>query len=127
MLQIQHDFRKIGHFVWVYLREAHPTDEWNLFKEVCWRQPKILQERLDVAAKFKEAIAQQAQECGLEGPDIFVVDLMEDEALKSYSSGPERLYVVHEQRIVYKGGTGPDHYHPEEVREWLAAYERASM
>jgi hypothetical protein len=40
----------------------------------------------------------------------------------AYSAWPERLYVIDESgHIAYRGGMGPFHYKPAEVRDWLAA------
>ena len=36
-----------------------------------------------------------------------------------YFSWPERLYIILDGRIVYKGGMGPNDYRIEEVVQWL--------
>lgn len=41
-------------FVNCYIYEAHPKDEWYLFKDVCYDQPKTLQERFAVSRLFLE-------------------------------------------------------------------------
>jgi type I thyroxine 5'-deiodinase len=99
------------------VREAHPTDEWqmksNLKDEVCYAQPKTLEQRVFIAndfiKRFKFALP-------------FGIDDMSNAADLAYSAWPERLYIVDEGgRIAYRGGMGPFHYNPAEVREWLAA------
>ena len=43
-------------------------------------------------------------------------------AMEIGAAWPERLYIIDETgHIVYRGGMGPFHYKPAEVREWLAA------
>jgi Iodothyronine deiodinase len=47
---------------------------------------------------------------------------MSNAAEGAYSAWPERLYVIDESgHIAYRGGMGPFHYDPKEVRTWLAA------
>ena len=45
-----------------------------------------------------------------------LVDNERDEACKAYGSFPDRLYVVHEDRVAYQGGLGPMDY---KVGDWL--------
>src|SRR2546429_7166195 len=47
---------------------------------------------------------------------------MSNAADNAYAAWPERLYIIDETgHIVYRGGLGPFHYKPAEVRQWLAA------
>ena len=101
----------------VYVREAHPTDEWqmksNVKDEVCYAQPKTLEQRVAIAkdftARYKFSLP-------------FGIDDMSNAADTAYAAWPERLYIIDETgHIVYRGGMGPFHYKPAEVREWLAA------
>ncbi|XP_027800844.1 type I iodothyronine deiodinase isoform X2 [Marmota flaviventris] len=48
-----------------------------------------------------------------------VVDTMQNQSSQLYAALPERLYVLQEGRILYKGKPGPWNYHPEEVRAVL--------
>jgi hypothetical protein len=102
-------------FITVYIREAHPFDEWqmdsNLKDGVCYRQPRTTQDRVRIAAEFVERFH-------FEIP--LLVDPIDDRANTIYAGWPERLYVVDEAgRIAYKGKPGPFGYHPEEVAAWL--------
>ena len=101
----------------VYVREAHPTDEWqmksNLKDEVCYAQPKTLQQRVAIAQDFTKRF---------KFPLPFGIDDMSNAADKAYAAWPERLYIIDESgHIAYRGGMGPFDYNPKEVREWLAA------
>ncbi len=100
------------------MREAHPTDEWQMksnLKEkdnVCYAQPKTLEQRLAIANDFTKRFQFNVP---------FGVDEMDNKANDAYSAWPERLYVIDEQgRVSYKGGNGPFRYDPKEVRAWLA-------
>jgi len=56
---------------------------------------------------------------GIKG-DI-VCDSMQGQVLDRYQAWPERLYVVLNRRIAYKGGVGPFHYNIDEVEAWLSS------
>jgi len=101
----------------VYVREAHPTDEWqmksNVKDDVCYAQPKTLGQRVaiakDFSARFKFLLP-------------FGIDDMSNAADNAYAAWPERLYVIDETgHVAYRGGMGPFNYKPAEVREWLTA------
>lgn len=117
VVQLYNDYKEHVDFLTVYVREAHPTDEWqmksNVKDDVCYAQPKNLQQRLAIANDFVRRF---------QYPLPFGVDDMNNAANDAYSAWPERLYVIDENgRIAYRGGMGPFHYHPKEVRDWLAA------
>jgi hypothetical protein len=110
-------FKEQADFLTVYIREAHPDDEWqmdvNLEDEVCYLQPRTLAQRVAIANDFSQRF---------DYPLPVVVDTMADVANKAYAAWPERLYILApDGTIAYKGGTGPFHYNPEEVRAWLEA------
>lgn len=48
-----------------------------------------------------------------------VVDTMQNQSSQLYAALPERLYVLRQGRILYKGESGPWNYNPEEVRAVL--------
>ena len=95
------------------MSEAHAKDEWILYKDVCFNQPRTLEERVAVATEFGSRVH----------PEIpMVIDSMENTAEMVFAAWPERLYVIGEdRRIAYKGALGPDGYRPEEVATWLQA------
>jgi len=99
------------------VREAHPTDEWqmksNLKDEVCYAQPKSLEQRVAIAQDFTKRF---------KFPLPFGIDDMSNAADSAYAAWPERLYIIDESgHIAYRGGMGPFHYNPKEVRDWLSA------
>ena len=100
----------------MYVREAHPTDEWqmksNLKDDVCYAQPKNLEQRVAIANDFVKRF---------QFPLPFGIDDMSNAANDTYAAWPERLYILDESgHIAYRGGMGPFKYNPAEVREWLA-------
>ena len=100
------------------MREAHPTDEWQMKSnakdkdDVCYAQPKTLEQRVAIANDFTKRYKYSVP---------FGIDEMNNAANDAYAAWPERLYIIDEQgRIGYKGGNGPFHYDPKEIRAWLA-------
>ena len=117
IVQIYNDYKDHADFLTVYVREAHPTDEWqmksNVKDDVCYAQPKTLEQRVAIAKDFTTRF---------KFPLPFGVDDMSNAADNVYAAWPERLYVIDETgHVVYRGGMGPFNYKPVEVREWLAA------
>jgi hypothetical protein len=115
VVQIYNDYKEHADFLTVYVREAHPTDEWqmksNVKEDVCYAQPKNLAQRVAIANDF---IGRYKY------PLAFGIDDINNAAEGAYSAWPERLYIVENGRIAYRGGMGPFHYDPAEVRAWLA-------
>jgi Iodothyronine deiodinase len=116
VVKIYNDYKDHADFLTVYVREAHPTDEWqmksNVKEDVCYAQPKTLEQRVAIAKDFV-----QRQKY----PLPFGIDDMNDAADLAYSAWPERLYIIDERgHVAYAGGMGPFNYNPDEVRAWLA-------
>ena len=100
----------------MYVREAHPTDEWqmksNVKEDVCYAQPKTLEQRVAIANDFIQR---------MKYPVPFGIDEMNNSANDAYAAWPERIYIIDENgRIAYRGGMGPFNYSPEEARDWMA-------
>jgi len=103
-------------FQTVYIREAHPLDEWqmdaNEKEDVCYRQPRTLEERVLIANDFVKRFNY---------PIPLAIDTMDDKTEKVYAGWPERFYIVDRSgTIVYKGEPGPFGFRPDEVETWLA-------
>src|SRR5688572_1786556 len=102
-------------FVTLYIKEAHPTDEWqmdsNEEEDVCYPQPRTTEQRLAIARDFRERHKYAIP---------LLVDPIANEANAFYAGWPERLYVIEDGVIVYKGGPGPFEFKPEELEAWLA-------
>ena len=113
--QLRTDFEGQAEFLLVYVKEAHPEDEWispgNTKHGIMINQPTTIEERLNVAQVF-------VQKMGVEA-DILVDD-MDNTADQIYAAWPEKIYVVDETgTIIFKGGIGPYFFDPDEVREFL--------
>ncbi len=117
VVQIYDDYKNHADFLTVYIREAHPTDEWqmksNVKDDVCYAQPKTLEQRVAIANDFAKRFKY---------PLPFGVDDMSNAANDAYAAWPERIYIINESgHIAYRGGIGPFNYKSAEAREWLAA------
>jgi Iodothyronine deiodinase len=85
----------------------------NLKDDVCYAQPKTLEQRVAIAKDFTARF---------KFPLPFGIDEMGNVADAAYAAWPERLYVIDETgHVAYRGGMGPFNYRPAEVRDWLAA------
>ena len=90
-------------FFVVYIREAHPTDGWqvesNERDSVLYKQPTTLAERTEIANTC-------AQRLDLSIPTL--IDDMENSTDLKYYALPDRLYLVgRDGRIAYRGAPGP--------------------
>jgi len=85
----------------------------NVKDDVCYAQPKTLEQRVIIANDFTKRF---------KFPLPFGIDDMSNAANGAYAAWPERIYIIDESgHIAYRGGMGPFNYKPEEAREWLAA------
>lgn len=102
-------------FLFVYVREAHPTDGWVLKSNekagVVIAQPKTFEERQKVASQCAAMLK----------PNIpFHVDDVTDTVGNAYSAMPARLYVIDTAgKVAYKSGRGPFGFKPEEMEQAL--------
>lgn len=108
-------YRDRAAFLFVYVREAHPTDEWrmpvNEEEGVLFAQPKTLEARHDVAR-------QCCNKLSLTMPTV--VDSIDNRVDGLYAAWPERIFIVdREGRIAYAGGQGPFGFKPAEAEAWL--------
>jgi len=115
-VKIYDDYKDRADFLAIYIREAHPLDEWqmksNVDQGVCYPQPHTLEQRIAIANDFTRRF---------HFPIPMGVDDMRDTADKIYGGWPERIYILDDSgKIVYKGDLGPFGFHPEAARAWLA-------
>ncbi|MFO0975604.1 MAG: deiodinase family protein [Planctomycetaceae bacterium] len=102
-------------FLFVYVREAHPTDGWVMKSNekvgVVVAQPKTFEERQKVASQCAAMLK----------PNIPLhVDDVTDTVGNAYSAMPARLYVIDSAgKVAYKSGRGPFGFKPEEMEQAL--------
>jgi type I thyroxine 5'-deiodinase len=101
----------------VYIREAHPTDVWqmasNVRDGVLLRDPRSEAERTGVAESC-------VRKLGIRFPAV--VDGINDSVEKEYTGWPDRLYLIgSDGRVVYKSEPGPFGFHPKELERALRA------
>jgi len=76
----------VAKFVFVYLFEAHATDEWPLGDAVVVNQHQTLEDRIAAAKLLQD---KYHAEC-----DIYV-DSMDNSFNDIYAAWPERFYIIH--------------------------------
>ncbi|CAM5162688.1 unnamed protein product [Natator depressus] len=103
------DFNCIADFLIIYIEEAHATDGWAFENNIVIKNHRNLQDRKK-AAQF---LLKENPLCPV------VLDTMENLSSSKYAALPERLYLVQEGKVVYKGGVGPWNYHPQDIRAIL--------
>ena len=102
----------------MYVREAHPTDEWamaiNAADAVEFAQPTNVDERVAIATVCAVSLPLTMQT---------LIDEMDDVVASAYAALPERLWVVDAEGVVtYRGGPGPWEFDPD---SWASAIATA--
>ena len=101
----------------VYIREAHPSDEWqvavNEEQDVVFAQPTTFEQRAEVA---------QACSLGLDVSIPMVIDELTDDANRGYGAIPDRLFLVDEAgRVAFAGEPGPMGFRPDDLEAAITA------
>jgi len=115
------EYRDRAEFLFVYIQEAHPTDEWpmedNAKAGIEIAQTRTLEKRREIARRCCDEL-KLTMPCAIDTPD--------NEVDAAYAAWPERIFVVDPGgRIVYAGKQGPWGFKPAEVEEWLAKNARS--
>lgn len=102
----------------VYIREAHPTDGWqvaaNEKEQILFAQPKTLADRTVVAETMQSKLK-------LDVP--LLIDGIDNKTCVDYAGWPNRLYIIGiDGKIIYKSGPGPGGFKPEELTAALDKY-----
>jgi len=99
-----------AHFLMVYIREAHASDEWAM-GGIEIAQPKTDQQRAEAAQQFAKDFL----------PNFpVVVDRIDDRVNKHYGGWPDRIYVINaDGLIVYQGKRGPFGFRPSKAEKVL--------
>ena len=98
-------------FLLIYVREAHPTDGWQV--------PQNVQQHVLVpTARTQQEKDAHADLCvvklGIHFPAL--VDKMDNKVEDAYAGWPDRLYLIGvDGRVVYKSRIGPAGFVPSEL------------
>jgi peroxiredoxin len=108
-------YKDRANFVMVYVREAHPTDGWQMESNdrvgVSLPQPRTYEERVSVAQTCGKRL-------GLGFP--MLVDTIDDSVGARFSGMPSRLYLIdRDGKVAYKSGRGPFGFKPAELEQSL--------
>jgi hypothetical protein len=122
IVQLYKDYKDHADFLQVYIREAHPLDEWqmasNRRENVVYAQPQTRAQRITIATDYVQLLHVSLP---------FAIDDTDNRANLLYAAWPERIYIIDVKgQIVYRGGLGPFGYHPEEARAWLVTHYDAA-
>ena len=98
-------------FYVVYIREAHPTDGWQV--DANDRDRVLLTAPRDAGHKLENA-SSCVRNLGIEIPTL--LDNMDNRAELAYSGWPDRLYLIDTGgKVAYKSGPGPRGFRPAEL------------
>ena len=114
------EFPVVARFLTIYIEEAHAHDEWWLPESPGAHvgggsyiaNHRHIQDRMGAAKRFVDDFG---------FPGEVVCDSFQDEVNDRYGAWPERLYIIEQGVVVYKGGIGPFDYRLAEVKDWLIA------
>jgi hypothetical protein len=102
----------------VYIREAHPTDEWqvesNEHEGILFAQPKSIEARSEIA---------QVCALRLELSIPTLIDDLENSTDQKYYALPDRLYLIgRDGRVAYRGAPGPFGFVASELEQAIEKY-----
>jgi len=108
---------QVAFFV-VYIREAHPTNEWqvedNEREAILYTQPTTLEQRVEIAHVC-------ALRLELSIPTL--IDDMSNSTDLKYYALPDRLYLIgRDGRIAYRGAPGPFGFVAAELETAIERY-----
>ncbi len=103
----------------IYIEEAHAADEWILPES---KVETEMNTSINVHTTIDDRIAAARLLQSKRNIPLLdlVCDCMEGNIADRYGAWPERLYIIVDGVVVYKGGIGPFDYKLWEVQEWLA-------
>ena len=106
----------------MYIREAHPTDEWevepNEHEGILFQQPATLSARTEIAAVCSLKLE-------LSIPTL--IDDMENSTDRKYYALPDRLYLIgRDGKVAYRGGPGPFGFVAAELESAIEQYLHAA-
>lgn len=115
-------YAKQADFKIVYVREAHPSDGWqvpqNERQGVIFKEPKTAGERAEVASACAE---------GLKISIPIVIDNMDDRVERAYAGWPDRIYIIGKNgKVVFRGRPGPAGFRLDEAETALRTLLRQS-
>ena len=111
---MQTEYKGRAQFFIVYIKEAHPSDDWaNRVNE----RLKYIKDPTTFFERF-----QVANTCvsDLKVTIPCLVDDMENSTARAYKAWPDRLFVIGKDgKIAYSGGPGPNGFLPHEMEAAL--------
>lgn len=113
---IVREYNDIADFLIIYIREAHPLDEWN----ITGHQYSHLRQHVDLQDRMLAASLLDKHEI----PCPVVVDPMDNKTTLLYSAAPKRLYVIQDGVVQYAGGMGTHRYRLKDIDRWLFKYKK---
>jgi len=121
------EYRDIADFTVIYVKEAHASDSWFVLSNNVGRRyaehigDRIegLKEMIDLWGQSVDGL-DSALSAGHSGSSFeFLADNLDNEFSGRMGAEPERVYIVEDKKVVFKGGFGPFFYDLDEVEKFL--------
>lgn len=116
MERLSKKYGDAAQFLLVYIREAHPTEDWPM------RVSSSIESINDPTSLLERQNVAESCVADLKIDIPTVIDNMDDSIAKDYKAHPDRLYVVGKDgNIKYRSGPGPMGFKPNLMEEALIA------
>ena len=113
--KLYHQYQNQVAFLVVYITEAHPSDVWqmqrNVKDQVVFASPRNQDERASVAGTC-------VRKLGIEIPAV--LDEFGNSTESAYTAWPDRLYLIDRNgKVAYKSRPGPFGFNPDDLASAL--------
>jgi thiol-disulfide isomerase/thioredoxin len=116
-------YKNIADFKVVYIEEAHAAGEWDKVAKpmsgTCYLQPKSIKARGRITADMLENEGKM-----LKNRIPIFIDSMDNKCVEIFQAKPERLYVIKDGKIMFRGGRGPFNYNLTALDEYLSTVQQ---
>lgn len=128
--RIHERFKDRVHFVGVYVKEPHPSDEWWLTpskfmtKLHAWENSRAAVDiKQPVSFEEKQFFANRAHQNLLNKGITFLVDDVDNQVNNRWTGQPTRIYLISPNgEIIYNPGSGPYSFNPDYLEPILEKY-----
>ena len=116
MKELIHQYQSMIHFVFIYILEAHASNEWPIREyPISFCQHTCVDDKRKAAILFEKEMELPSQ-----------VEILVDNELNEfnslYSSWPTRIWILHNGQVALKNMPDNENITLEEVKDWLVKY-----
>jgi hypothetical protein len=113
-------FGDVASFAYVYIREAHASDEWPLGDVESHLQPTNEADRLALARRFRDEYVSKSHQ--VSSIPVYV-DSMDNKFETAYSVWPERFFIIEDGKFAHIADPYTQFgFHRDHIENWLQNY-----